>query len=252
MILAYDEIYEFETSERSEDSSVFDEDASSDDTWVGEALGWIDTYENVGGYSIDSDVPAQVEPELTLSTFAKGCLQGGPASSHDDDARTLKLYLCDSTRDRKQILLHLFRPLTEDVFSLRTTHQVFKHMGLVGDIDTLLQYYGEWFMSLPKEVIRKQCGGIWCPAVRWLRDVVVEYLENNGYGKEGEQDDGVLLKALHNFCSNAEDLPRAFSLCLVCHKAISAATSNVEDKTYGLISSLDCCKCSIHFHRDMI
>jgi len=233
----------FESSERKGDNHLgLGEESSTSNPWVDEAAGWIETYEKVCGYSIDSDLPAQVESQMTFATFAKGCLQGVPASFQNNKAQTLELYLCDSTRDRKQILLHLFRPLTEDIFTLKTVHQVFDHMGILGDFDTLLQYYGEWFMSLSKDTIEMQCGDISCPAVRWLRDVVVQYLDSDAYEKSKEEGDIILLKALHEFCSDSEDLPRAFALSVVCHEAISAATKNIEDKTYGLTSCEECGK----------
>lgn len=241
LILAYDEVHAFESSEhKSVDKLDWDEKPEASNPWVEEAVGWIETYEAVCGYSIDSELPAQAEPQLTFAAFSKACLQGGPATTQDEKAKTVKLYLCDSTRDRKQILLHLFRPLTGDIFTLKTVHQVFEHMSIAQDFDTLLQYFGEWFMSLPKDDINLQSEGISCPAVRWLRDIVVQYLESDAYEKAKEAGNVILLHSLYDFCSDSEDLPRAFALSVVCYQAISAATSNIEDKTYGL-TSLELC-----------
>lgn len=216
-------------------------DSPSVSSWMEEAMAWRQTFEKVTGRSIDADLPSQVEPKLTFATFAKGCLQDG-SSFKRNEAGNLRIPLCDSTRDRKQILLHMFGPLTKDTFSAKSTHQAFENLGLIGDFDTLLQYYGEWFMSLPRRKIEKQCDGILCPIVRWLHDMVLEYMESNDYSKAKNAGNVLLLQVLHKYCSDSTDLPRAFLLAVACHGAISTATKNIEDKTYGLITCEDCGK----------
>ena len=57
----------FESSERKGDNHLgLGEESSTSNPWVDEAAGWIETYEKVCGYSIDSDLPAQVESQMTF------------------------------------------------------------------------------------------------------------------------------------------------------------------------------------------
>ena len=76
MILAFDEIHAFESLARKGDNLQLEEESPTSNSWMAEASGWIETHEIVSGYSIDSDLPVPVESQLTLATFAKGCLQG--------------------------------------------------------------------------------------------------------------------------------------------------------------------------------
>ena len=69
---------------------------------------------------------------LAFCVFAKGLttVQDGQDSSgcdrnHDGNPT---LCLCDSTRDRKNILLHIFQPLTKDIFVFKTTQQIFEQI----------------------------------------------------------------------------------------------------------------------------
>jgi hypothetical protein len=215
-------------------------DHISENKWVREAIAWRETFEKVTSRSIDWDIPSQTEQILTFATFAKACLQDGQSSFKRNKAGNLIIHLCDSTRDRKQILLHMFGPLTKDVFSSKSTYQAFEHLGLIGDFDTLLKYYGEWFMSLPIAQIEKQCNGVLCPIVRWLHDMVLDYMESNDLTKKKENGEILFLETLHKFCCDAMDLSRAFLLAAVCRDAIFFATNNIEDKTYGLLTCEDC------------
>lgn len=215
-------------------------DSLTENNWVKEAIAWRETFEKVTSKSIDWDIPSQTENILSFATFAKGCLQDRQSSLKHNKNGTLIIHLCDSTRDRKQILLHMFGPLTKDVFSSKSTYQAFEHLGLIGDYETLLKYYGEWFMSLPKDQIEKQCNGVLCPIVRWLHDMVLDYMESNEYTKKKDNNKCLFLETLHTFCCEATDLSRAFLLASVCRDAIFFATNNIEDKTYGLITCEDC------------
>lgn len=223
------------------DTSLEAMESSGMSSWMEEAMAWRQTFEQVTGHSIDSDLPSQAEPQLTFATFAKGCLQDGSSFKRNNTGK-LTIPLCDSTRDRKQILLHMFGPLTKDVFSAKSTHQAFEHLGLNGEFDMLLQYYGEWFMSLSCAKIEKQCDGILCPVVRWLHDMVLEYMESPEYSKAKSEGKVLFLQVLHKYCSESPDLPRAFFLAVACHEAILSTTKNIEDRTYGLITCEDCGK----------
>mmetsp|Transcript_4547 Transcript_4547/g.5234 ORF Transcript_4547/g.5234 Transcript_4547/m.5234 type:complete len:1732 (+) Transcript_4547:341-5536(+) len=244
MIASYNVLHRFESGGYcdNDDEEVLTKDKSS---WVIEALSWIETAEAVCGQSIDSEIFHYSEPESILSffTFAKSCLHDGQnTTSFCRNAEgDPSIYLCDSTRDRKNILLHIFRPLTKDIFIFKTTQQIFEHMGLQSDYEILLQYYGEWFMALPKAIIEKECLGIWCPTVRWLHDIVQNCM-NDLIQEKKEQIETMPLSPLHKFCSESSDLPRAFLLATVCLEAVHSATKQLEDKTYGLIKYVDCVK----------
>ncbi len=193
--------------------------------------------------SIDDGIAVGDGKELKFSVFAKGCLQDKRTGLSRNEDGKIMIYLCDSTRDRKQILLHLFAPLTKDIFVFKASQRIFEHMGINDDYDKLLQYYGEWFMSLPKEVAERINDGVWCPAVRWLNDVVLSYLQSEECERAIKEDGTVImLEALYKFCEEADDLPRAFLLAVVCHDAIAAATKKIDDKTYGLVTSQLCGK----------
>ena len=161
-------------------------------------------------------------------------------SNAEEGERLSKIYLCESTRDRKKILYHLFRPLLKDVFIFKTTQQIFVSMGIYNDYDKLLQYFGEWFMSLPGKEATNASLGDWCPMVRWLQDIIRGCFERMKPGEDSENKGVPLLGVLHKFCSEASDLPRAFLLAVVCCDAISATARVLEHKSYGLISHERC------------
>ncbi len=231
----------FETGNYS-DNDHDDSNAKTKSPWVQEAISWITTAENVYGHSIDVNI-SPIDTHLSFSVWSKGCLQDiqdAATYSRNDDGHPI-LYLCDSTRDRKKILLHVFKPLTKDIFVFKTTQQIFEHMGIEKDFDVLLQYYGEWFMSLPKSILEKECLGIWCPTVRWLHDIVQQSVDIM-LNETNSVNETIVLSSLHDFCLEATDLPRAFLLATVCHDAISMATKQLEEKTYGLITCDTCGK----------
>lgn len=245
LIASFDILHQFETSNYN-DCESGDTDTQPESSWVTEGLSWLDTAEKVYCHSIDFDTSI-VDSTLSFSVWSKGCLQDiqdASAYRRNEDGNPI-LYLCDSTRDRKNILLHIFQPLTKDIFVFKTCHNIFEKMGIQQDYDTLLQYYGEWFMSLPKATLEKECLGIWCPTVRWLYDIVQQFIDIMVNKQNKDMDmDMILLDALHKFCVEATDLPRAFLLATVCHDAIKVATKQLEDKTYGVLTSDDCSKYS--------
>ncbi len=219
-------------------------------SWVVEAMSWIETNEEVCG-SIDSDLPT-MESNLTFPTWSKGFLQDqGSSTFPRNNCGDPILYLCDSTRDRKNILLHIFKPLTKDIFIFKTTNQIFECMGIHKDYEKLLQYYGEWFMSLPKDILTKECLGIWCPTVRWLLDVVHDSYDKSAVQQQQlqqqqqtqqQQQQSIILYRLYKFCEDSSDLPRAFLLASICRDAVHSAAKQLEEKTYGNLSSEASCK----------
>jgi hypothetical protein len=49
----------------------------------------------------------------------------------------------------------------------------------------------------------------------------------------------VKLESLLNFCNEIEDLPKAFLIAVICIDAISTASLQIEEKTYGKITQQD-------------
>ena len=201
-------------------------------------MAWIQTTEDVGR-SIDDKIPSMCS-KLSFQTWSKAFLQDqGSSSFQRNDNGDPILYLCDSTRDRKNILLHIFQPLTKDIFIFKTTNQIFERMGILKDHEKLLQYYGEWFMSLPKSILTKECLGIWCPTVRWLLDLIHDSFDIKSVNQGTEK---IILHRLYSFCEEALDLPRAFLMASICRDAVHSATKQLEEKTYGKLTSETCCK----------
>lgn len=236
LVASYNILHQFETGDYS-DNDADEMTTKSRSSWVVEAMSWIETTEEVCG-SIDFDVPT-MDATLAFPTWSKGFLQDkGSSSFIRNKMGDPMLYLCDSTRDRKKILLHIFQPLTKDIFIFKTTNQIFERMGIQDDYDKLQQYYGEWFMSLPKAILSKECLGIWCPTVRWLFDVVHD--THDQISAKEQDSTFIILQGLYKFCGESPDLPRAFLLASVCRDAIYAATKQLEEKTYGMLSSEAC------------
>jgi len=238
LVSSFDILHQFENTNYTDDDN--DDVAESKSPWVDEGLSWIETAENVYGHSIDVSISI-IDSNISFSTWSNGCLQDGAASYRRNEDGQPALYLCDSTRERKKILLHIFHPLTKDIFIFKTTQQIFEQMGIQKDHDKLLQYYGEWFMSLPKAILEKQCIGLWCPTVRWIHDIVQESIDCI-LNDTTEETDFILLKSLHEFCADSSDLPRAFLLATICRDAIDVATKQLEERTYGKITCEICGK----------
>ena len=84
-------------------------------------------------------------------------------------------------------------------------------------------------MSLETEtILRSSFRGVWRPMFKWIQDLASKQICNNG--------DEVCLQTLFNFCKESEDLPRTFLLATLCHETISAASSQLEERSYGNIS----------------
>jgi hypothetical protein len=240
LVGAYQELNRFESCELQNEITNDSENGIS--SWVDEALIWINCYEKVTKESIDSNLMSRLETCLDFSLFAKACIRPDVTKIPRNSDFKLKLFLCDSTRDRKEVLLHLFYPLTVDIFSMKSVHDIFWHMGISKDFDRILLYYGEWFMTLTEKNAVAQSKGIWCPALRFLHDIVIEMFNDELPEKESDEKELIMLQPLFKFCEDATDLPRAFLLSSVCYDAIAAATKSVDDQTFGSVTSEGCLK----------
>eukprot|EP00594_Rhizosolenia_setigera_P007324 CAMPEP_0178943576 /NCGR_PEP_ID=MMETSP0789-20121207/2663_1 /TAXON_ID=3005 /ORGANISM="Rhizosolenia setigera, Strain CCMP 1694" /LENGTH=1049 /DNA_ID=CAMNT_0020623185 /DNA_START=1221 /DNA_END=4370 /DNA_ORIENTATION=- len=240
------------------DDTDEDEDLLSPRTpWQIEALKWIDTDRVIRGEATidlpredeknDSPLSNQMDP-IHLSTFAKTCtrksqkddnLEINNISIHDEDeeSSSVPMQFCDSTKDRKIVLAHVFRPFLQDIFVYNVVNSIFNSMKLENDLSLLQQYFCEWFMSLPAETAAKSSTfGTWCPILRWLQEILTKEYENE------ENVVTIPLKPILDNCAASSDLPKAFLLASVCLEAVSIVSKLQEKKTYGKVLSLEAMK----------
>jgi len=75
--------------------------------------------------------------------------------------------------------------------------------------------------------------------IRWLHDLILSAHEV-GHGQQKSNNDVLkkiaMLDTLMMFCMDMEDLPKAFLLALICMDAVSSASIQLEQKTYGEIT----------------
>ena len=81
-----------------------------------------------------------------------------------------------------------------------------------------------------------------CYGFRWLQDLILSAYD---LSQQQKLDDDSLwkvgmLESLMNFCMEMEDLPKAFLLSVICIDAVSSASTQLEQKTYGKITQLEC------------
>jgi len=238
VIDAYDVLYKFEQGTyNKEDEEKANEELTT--PWAEEAIEWMKTFQTVTGIGIDDEVPADQRDPLHFSTFAKACCDSGKRS----EGRTSKgkkhaIYLSDSKKTRTGVLVHIFRPLLQDLFVFKTVRSIFECLGVKDDGSSLQTYFGEWFMTLRAMMAaQKSFFDSWRPMVRWLQKIVSKELDD--YKTE---PDRIPLNDLHVFCSKNPDLPRSFLLASICREAISVSSGQKESKTYGQITRADCVK----------
>jgi len=242
ILSAYDIIYKFEarhlTTEITADTTATPGPDEST-PWMKEALGWIEASNNVEPAALNT----MGLIALKFSTFAKSCLPLSDkdiASISEQDLAVPKhpIHLIDSKRDRTALLLHIFRPLLKDVFVFKVVDDVFDALCLATDHELLQQYFGEWFLSLPRS-----CGSDIGSIVRWLQKLALQVLKGNEKQEvedcTAKEEEGIVLGRLHQFCSSCDDLPRAFLLAAICRQAVALATKQQEAKTYGKVLSAD-------------
>jgi len=285
---AYNLLHKFESESYSdvddEDDMMNDPNTNQDDhggaaagammgaprsKWAEEATAWIDTYEITNkepNIMVQSPPPPSSSNQiLSFSKFAKACMLVAATSSSNqnkvesamDDCRKKKrpklmIGLCDSTKDRVAVLVHVFKPLKKDIFVFKVVNSVFDNLGITKDYARLQVYFGEWFMTLPaKEAAQSSLFDMWCPILRWLQDMITSaFDEQDKLNKDNETttqnstsaQNALLtsasqLQSLQTFCSEADDLPRAFLLAVVCREAVFIATKRPEARTYGKVLS---------------
>jgi len=112
--------------------------------WTDEAMGWVSTYDMVHGKRAgdsqqDSQGQQQLSP-LTFSTFASACVvPKTPETPAARDNRKIEVYLSDSSKARRDVLVHVFKPLLGDIFAFNVVNSIFGALGILDDSEYLLK-----------------------------------------------------------------------------------------------------------------
>ena len=248
LINAFDTLNNFETKDNLKDIVMDDDsgDLRSLSSWASEALSWlIVASENDAASS--RFAPAfpgtqkQNNKPLRFSHFARRCAPKNKNKLPFGDNNAV--YFTPVKRDRAPIIARIFRPLLRDIFVFKVVNSILIHLGIDSDFETLQLYFGEWLRSLPADAIKANMSGNWRPMVRWLHDMILNAYQKNRQDAQ-EVDDAALekvvkLESLLRFCSEIEDLPKAFLIAVICIDAVSTASLQIEEKTYGKITQMD-------------
>jgi hypothetical protein len=249
LVNAFDILNNFESKDTLNDT-VMDDDGSdlrSISSWASEALSWQIVASGNDAASARfapafPDNKKQNNKPLQFSHFATSCSASKNMNkSPSGDNNTV--YFTPVKRDRAPIIRRIFRPLLRDLFVFKVVNSILTHLGIDGDFETLQLYFGEWLRLLPSDAIKANMSGNWRPMVRWLHDMILNAYQRNRQNAH-ELDDPSLekvvkLESLLNFCNDIEDLPKAFFIAVICIDAVSTASLQIEEKTYGKITQLD-------------
>ncbi|CAB9516100.1 Rab3 GTPase-activating protein non-catalytic subunit [Seminavis robusta] len=235
VINAFDILRRFELG----GSEEADQQVAPRSPWTEEAMGWVSTYDMVNGKREEPNdamlITTKAEP-LTFATFANACVPPKtPDSPQARDNRKIEVYLSDSSKTRRDVLVHIFKPLLGDIFAFSVVNSIFGALGIMDDGEYLLKVFGEWYMTLStKEAAQKGFYALYSPMMRWLQEMVGNQLDR----KDADPDE-IALKSLYNFCTESADLVKAFMLGALCREAVSKAAIKMEEKTYGKIRCAD-------------
>jgi hypothetical protein len=128
IVKAYDVLHKYETGEVG-DSSM---DVVAPSAWGMEALGWTSTYEKITKRSIDDDAVTPPDAPLQFSAFASACVppKNWMEAVFEVEAGGYEVFLSDSSKTRKELLVRIFQPLLGDVFSFNALNQIFEALGI--------------------------------------------------------------------------------------------------------------------------
>jgi len=238
LVKAYEVLYEYELNG---DGEVEEEKVNNVPLtpWSDEAISWLMTAETVSGGTLDDCVITKKRAVARFATFASSCSPRDQINVKDKESKRYTIYFSDSSRTRKELLVHIFKPLLSDIFSFNVTNSILEHLGLRDDIEYLQTCFGEWFMSIPaKEAANKAFFGLYSPMARWLQEIVNRQISI--HVASNSENDFVVLGSLHKFCSSSDDLVRTFTLSSLCREAVSVVAKKKELKTFGKISRDAC------------
>ena len=139
MINAFDILRRFENSEQAEE----DQQVAPRSPWTEEAMGWVSTYEMVNGKRAEEPEPNTFRPKKTplkFAAFANACVAPkAPDTPTAKGNRKIEVYLSDSSKTRKDVLVHIFKPLLGDIFAFNVVNSIFGALGILDDDDYLLK-----------------------------------------------------------------------------------------------------------------
>ena len=149
---AYDVLYKYETGNDEGESNI---DISPPETWGLEATGWTSTYEKITKRLIDDDIPTIPADSLKFHTFASACVPPKKWMETPFDRKNggYTIYLSDSSKTRKDILLRIFKALLGDVFSFNVVNHVFEALGIKRDQEYLMKVSSHIAMDMYQVLI---------------------------------------------------------------------------------------------------
>ena len=114
--------------------------------WSVEAAGWTATYEKITKRLVDDDCLESPKEPLHFHSFAAACVppKDWMEALYDLKHGGYKVYLSDSSKSRKEILVRIFKPLLGDVFSFKVVNQLFDALGIGKDHDYLLKVRSQY------------------------------------------------------------------------------------------------------------
>lgn len=230
IINAYDILHRYEMGEDEGNGNI---ETANPSKWSIEAAAWTAAYEKITKTLVDKDIQDYPRGHFRFYAFASACVppKDWMKAIYDLDKGGYKVYLHDSSKTRKEILVRIFKPLLGDVFSFKVVNQLFESLGIKDDNEYLLKCFGEWFTSLSvkdsntKAIFAKKSG-----ANRWLKTIVFLQLD------QSLSTDIVPMDSLYEYCRASTELVRAFWLATLCREAMFQAAKEKEEKTYGKIS----------------
>jgi len=249
LINAFDILNNFESKDTLRDTVVDDDgsDFRSISSWASEALSWhiVASGNDAARSRFAPAFPTsekQNNRPLQFSHFATLC-SASKNKNKSLSGGNSTVYFTPVKRDRAPIIRRIFRPLLRDLFVYKVVNSILTHLGIDGDFETLQLYFGEWLRSLPSDAIKANMSGNWRPMVRWLNDMILSAYRRNRKDAHNLDDASlekvIKLESLLNFCNDIEDLPKAFFIAVICLDAVSTASLQIEEKTYGKITQLD-------------
>jgi len=204
--------------------------SQSQTQWAQEAMGWVDAYEHVTDRPLEDETSVNPMKKVRLATVFTSCVAPSHAVSPSQPSG-LRIYFSDSSRTRKEVLVHVFKALLGDIFSLNVVVNAFDALGIRDDTDYILKCFGEWFMLLPRDAITVCLYSSNPPMTRFLRDMSSRELRSY------DEKSNLTLQTLHELCSESTDLLRGFLLAVLCREAIARAALQREKTSFGNIAS---------------
>ena len=150
MVEAYKALNEFETTTlaKSKSNNNDNKNDSNDPTkastaeatrlqpksyWAIEAASWIRTHETVLGKDTLVAISRE-QPTLRFADFCRCCARPGDkaVTRRHHDGR-FRIYFSDSSKTRREALIHVFEPLMQDVFSYPVVNNILDGLGLDDD-----------------------------------------------------------------------------------------------------------------------